>query len=283
MNTLKYFMNEQQHRVEQYLMGQLKDNDRLQFERELANDPSLKSELNLAQQEQDALDLIVEKEVRQKVRQWQQPDSSDTTPAIWLIVVFIAGLALGLWHFLPSDDMDATLPDPELKSPSSESANQSDNKVLATVDTNSALSPVPNKTINTKTYPKPVLAYNDQFLLSAVRGQNKRPEPVETIFELYRNGQYASIIQQTDNITRDNYHLTLTELRAHAFYHLRQFDKAAAEFQILAESDREPFAERSDWYLLHCYAALLPASASSYQKQYRKIADTPGHPWRDSL
>ncbi len=268
--------------IELYLLGKLNPTEKKNFEERLQREPELARAFRLQQLEHDALDLMLERDLRQKMSQWDSETPDLQSPRQRSYGGLVAGIALLVllvaaiyWLTLPvapapvpaPTDAPAGSPTPPKEVP------------MAHTDTPAAN---PTKTV------RPTRSPDDQRLLALaennyrddmIRAQLRGNSPgLDSLNLWYNQRQYPKVVAATNIIASSeaNYWRQL-ELRAHAFFQLKKYKDAALVFEQVANSNKEPFAERSDWFLLLALAAQGNAAQTRLLEQYQKIMATPDH------
>ncbi len=269
--------------IEQYLLGKLNPTEQKNFEERLQREPELARAFRLQQLEHDALDLMLERDLRHKMTQWDDDEAGAKEQPLkrpfWPLVAGIALLLLLItgiyWLTRPAQPAPSTPTEVPTVPPTAPKEIP-----MASTDTPAApLPPTPNRP-TTATNDQRLMAlvesnYRDDMIRAQLRGNNPG---LDSLNAWYNQQQFNKVIAATAIIasTEDNY-LRQLELRAHAFFHLKKYKNAAQIFEQLANSNKEPFAERSDWYYLLALAAQGDAAKTQLLVQNKKILAAPDH------
>lgn len=274
--------------IELYLLGKLNPTEQKNFEERLQREPELARAFRLQQLEHDALDLMLERDLRHKMTQWETEGVPGTSPQQRSYWPLAAGIALVLlatlgiyWYTRPVTPQPVPTP-PEVPQVPPPAPGETP---MASTDTATApLSPKPTRPAAQNDQRLIALAesnYRDDMIRAQLRGNNPGPDSLNA---WYSQQQFNKVIAATAIIasTEANY-LRQMELRAHAFFHLKKYKDAALLFEQLANSNKEPFAERSDWFYLLALAAQGDAAKTKLLVQNKKILAAPDHAFYEEV
>jgi hypothetical protein len=274
--------------IELYLLGKLNPTEQKNFEERLQREPELARAFRLQQLEHDALDLMLERDLRHKMTQWETEDAPGTSPQqrpYWPLAAGIALVLLAIlgiyWYTRPVTPKPVPTP-PEVPQVPPPAPGETP---MASTDTATApLSPTPTRPAAQNDQRLIALAernYRDDMIRAQLRGNNPG---LDSLNEWYNQQQFNKVIAATAIIasTEANY-LRQLELRAHAFFHLKKYKDAALLFEQLANSNKEPFAERSDWFYLLALAAQGDAAKTKLMVQNKKILAAPDHTFYEEV
>lgn len=283
--------------IEDYLKNRLGPEERQAFEAKIAADPALAEEVAL---HRDMMQGTPEKEVlnlrelmENAYEQWQAEQMQDTgkeeTPAGWSFslggkirwaaaAALLVAVAATVWWIqrkpaievvnqppVVSDTLKTVTPPPK--------ENIADNPVPPP-DTPPA--PKPEKPVYAALVQS---AYAETpFDAGTLMGEDieEGPNPIQKAVEAYHQGNYRETVKLLQPLPEEGRTEAL-KLRAHAYFKLKRYEQAAADFEALSAS--LSYQNDAAWYLLLCHAARLPQTKTAYEAQYAKVS-AQGHPFR---
>ena len=262
--------------IEAYLLGKLDTTQKALFEKRLLEEPALAQAFQLHQLEHQAMEVLLERDLRSKMDAWDAeaptPPATQWKKYLWIIVLLTVALA-GAGIYLLNGRTQPTTPQntPPAQKEVPDMANHAQPPISDTPN-------LPQQKTIVRNSPLIAMAeraYSDQAILSQLRNTSTDPQSVAA---QYASGQYVRVIHATDAVSPNAPdYLRQMEMRGHAFFHLKNYAKAATAFKILAESNKEPYAERSDWYLLLALAAQGEMAKKALIQQRSKILSSTEH------
>ncbi len=294
-------MNHEQlyDKIEAYLKGELSQEEKAAIEKELQTNPALALEHQWQQADLDAMETLLENDLRSKVNQWLADDEPPATPQmpapspsrasrLWAIVLLGAAIVLviALWrmewwksgrpadpHHMPaqSEESGQQAPEPaEKPAPSSAPADKPEPR---------------SEPIDTQTGHKIMAWASRQFEEVYATDDNMRgdavgtaPSPLADAIAAYRQQQYRQALEMLNKIpSGSGYDIQSLELKAHALYHLKNYREGAAAFAEVASKGLSPYMERAQWNQLMCYAAQYPATQSDFRALLMTLLADSGH------
>lgn len=299
-------MNEEQlyDKIEAYLKGTLSDEERAAVEREIQHNPEAALELQLQQVELDAMEVLLERDLRGKVNQWLDedepppPSGSDAPPPpptsrpgrLWIAALFGAAvvLAVVVWRmdWLPT----GSRPPADEVSPPAEQSPPSEPPVMAE-QTEQEPAETPKKTQEIRPGKDRASANNGMIALAGslyeeLSFSNVRKgatgageeDPLAGAEKAFENKQYRQALNLLNAIPPgSSYAVRALELKAHALYQLKNYTESAAAFTEVAATGLPPYAERAQWNQLVCYVARYPATKDSFDALLTELLEDEGH------
>ena len=234
-------------KLEQYFGNELNELEKLQLEKEMAQNPDLRQEFQKHQLAIDAIDLLIEKNIRTKFQEWQPasrvkevnsapPARSVSTKKIYFRPIAIAAsflilvaLAFTIWINLPQK----------------------------------------RETLAQHFYQTPELSKRTSFQGTA--------SELEEGFQLFENKNYQEAIPIFLKLEESSGRYAEAQyLLAHAYFQLKKFDQAIVAFKKVAASEDQRYKEKADWNLLLSYLAMNDRGPA-FQQAKQKILDHPQH------
>lgn len=302
-------MNNEQlyYKIEAYLKGALSAEERAAVEQEIASNPEAALELQLQQVELDAMEVVLENDLRSKASRWLAEDDASPPPAapesapptsgkrrfpLWPVVMLgaVAVLAVMVWRWNPSPSNGT--PELEEKKTERPAVQNPDPPGPIADDAPPAIPPPstpPSDTRRPAQSPEKnaifasAVSFYEGLSLSNVRkgGQNQANEdPLAAAARAYEQKQFRQVLALLNEVPEGrSYAIRASEMRAHALYQLKNYTESAKIFEAVAATDLPPFADRAQWNQLVCYAWLYPASKAELQVLLSTILADEGHPY----
>lgn len=278
-------------KIEAYLLKKMSPEERRTFEQEMASNPELAREVDVRHLAYDAVELMLENDLRAKMQRWNQgappappavSPSAKRIPGWWLLLgIGAAGVAV---FFYLSRPAQPTAPPVDTHQTSPQVLNElppADDSFLTQKPPEGK--PIPDKkqppnerrllAANTYTAHQSAFAPDPQR-----RGADEQEQAnYEQAVELFKKGNYRlalNFLQKTD--------LSKTEtlqLRGHTYFRLNQFEQAADDFQTLTSFS----ATRMDaqWFLALSYLAQHPREQQRFEEAIRPILEDKEHEWHE--
>lgn len=300
-------------KIEAYLKGTLSEEERAAVEREIQNNPDVALELELQQVELDAMEVLLERDLRGKVNQWLDedepppPSGSDTPPTppasrlgrLWIaallgVVVVLAVVAWRMdWFGYKSESVPT-----EKTSTEKENSNQPTPGPIATPDepTNpekSAATPKPSPEIRSVPQSPPaaggMMAYAGKFYEDLPLGNIRKgspseedQDPLSDAVNAYEKKQYRRAFELLNEEPEGSgYAIRALEMKAHTLYHLKNYKESAAAFEAVAATELPPYAERAQWNQLVCYTAQYPTTKTAFDALMAVLIADSGHVYHE--
>lgn len=296
-------------KIEAYLQGTLTAEERAAVEQEIKSNPEAALELQLQQVELDAMEVLLERDLRGKVSQWLD-DENETPPGsgngspppnprpgrLW-ITIFLAVaviLAIAIWQMgrpastnhTPSD----TTPSPAqtVSPPVGPIAGQEEDipaeKPVQPQKSTQAIRPAPDAPAAGS-----MLALANEFyeglsftnVREGITDSSDR-DPLANAIAAFEKGAFKQALKLLNEVPAgSNYIIRAREMKAHALFQLKNYSESAEIFSAVAASGIPPYAERAQWNQLVCYAATLPASQAAFDTLVAELLADDGHAYHE--
>lgn len=269
------------YKIDDYLRGRQSPGDRAAFESELAADPELAALVRQQEQESQALEVLAERDLRIRMNAWErQMPATWTTPVRarripmdylrWAVAAMLV-LAAGLWLLQPREQPDEA-------------------PIVMQPETPAAKPPVTTTKPNTTPKPRPAPGRPERrpatqptkdVIADAPRttpttAPAKRPTDYAALAdEFYRERDFLP--NQLSGGSAATKALVVKELLAHSLLKSRKYDAAIPAFQEIANSGKQPYADRAQWALALAYLHQMPQRSSALNQVLRNITARPGH------
>jgi len=287
-------------KIEAFLTGRMPPEESRSFEQALAQDEDLAIEVEMQRLEHDAMELILEKDLKSKMAKWKDnppPNPFSEPPAPlpipqpstgswkrWLPLLGAAVFVLGgVYFFLWSEDNTPVSPTAPANAPFDPMKEQ--NPVVSNEPTKEeqpfAKPTAPKKPPNSK---EPTSQKESAYLALAVneyetpsfdsgqRGSDTEKSVVEEAEIAFNARQYTKTIELLSKPEAGN-ESQVRYLRGHAYFKLKKYQKAATEFELVAANGFAPNNQDAKWYLMLAYLAQAPAERTNFLKMAEEIAD----------
>lgn len=299
-------MNDEQlyDKIEAYLKGTLSDEEHTIVEKEIQNNPQAALELQLQQVELDAMEVLLERDLRGKVNQWfdedepPSPPGSDAPPVppvlrpgrLWIAALLgaVVVLAAVVWRMdwfdsgNPSPADETPPPAEQLPPPSGPIiAEQEETAPAERPQEIQEIRPVKDKSPANNGMIALAGSFYEELSFGNVRkGTTGADEeaPLTEAIKAYENKQYRQALNLLNAIpSGSSYAVSALELKAHALYQLKSYTESAAAFAEVAATGLPPYAERAQWNQLVGYVAQYPATKTSFDALLAELLEDKGH------
>lgn len=300
-------------KIEAYLTGQLTEEESLLFEQEAANDLQLASELSLQRLEHDAMDRMLEQELRNKMASsWAvsppvNPFLEKTETKVvqldarknWRVLRIAAAvggvllIAALLWR-LSNNKPPEIVNEPPKKETSGEPSTQETPPIKVPEETE--IVETPDEPVNKKERPKeespkPERPANppsqNNYLAMAEDLYTAPSSQASSLKSGDTPSEKSTILQAAEALDEGRYKETLTLLgppaagdqsteryiRGHAYFKTGKYGAAAEEFKIIAADEFLPNYQEAQWYLLLSYLAQLPKTEKEFKALANQLAN----------
>lgn len=297
-------MREQErfYKIEAYLSGELPEAERQDFERQVENDPALALEVEMHRLEHDAMNVLVEREIRGKMQAWAQEGQEVPKPKryrwVWLVAA-LTGLLLFLWLIWDAGHRDAP-PQPEMPSlEDTSSAGEPARPGSADPSAPTGTTPVPNLPGKTEEQPKGGEKDGRQDAPAVAEENPEKGEYIALVMELYdkpqmpsqqrgggdgawrqvrqayKSGNTREAIRLLQDLSAQD--LSVQQWLGHLNFQEQEFGKAAEAFEKIMQSGGQGLAEEVDFELSLCYLAQGGPDSTPFRELLRKMLTEDGH------
>ncbi|MEO6036831.1 MAG: hypothetical protein ABIQ93_00370 [Saprospiraceae bacterium] len=291
------------HKIEDYLRGRLSSQDSAAFESELASDAGLAALVHRQRQENEALGLLNERDLRARMQAWERQAPPVMAPIrgqrlVWMrwAAAAMVVVAAGWWLFRQWSPVEAPgtvkieTPGETPKIATRPHAKPKPKTTPARPERRT--DPTPPKEVIAdapKTNPEAAKRsldyaaiadeyYRENDFFSGPASTGKGAADYDRALRDFRNGRYSDLVPQlrpggkmaaTDIKTK--------ELLAHSLLKNRQYDAAIAAFREIANGRQQPYADRAEWALSLAYLRQMPRRTNELDQMLRSITARPGH------
>ncbi len=292
------------NKIEAYLKGTLPPEERAAVKQEIASNPEAALELQLQQVELEAMEFLLEQDLRTKASHWLAEDDAPPPAApgavppaphtrrflLWPVVALgvVAVLAVLVWQLKP-----VTPPLPELEgikteNPAVQDANQSGPIAEPTIQAES-MPPADTRPPVKNAEKKAVFAaagsfYEDLPLSNVRKGEPGQADedPIAAAFRAYEQKQFRQALTLLNEVPAgSSFAVRALELKAHVLYQLKNYEESAKLFAEVVAKGLAPYNDRAQWNQLVCYAVLYPTSKAELQVLLSAILADKDHPYHE--
>ncbi|MBK8566001.1 MAG: hypothetical protein IPN76_22330 [Saprospiraceae bacterium] len=292
-------MAKHQHteKIEAYLTGQLKPDETVLFEQEMAKDEELAIEVSMRRLEHDAMELLLEKDLKAKLGKWKDnpPPNPYDAPASppnhgfswkkWLPFLGLAILVFsGLWYFMQPKEAAVQPNNWPVDTPAAPTTPQPQPNVPVATDEEKGTGTEPQAPATNPKNDKPPVQQNSRYLAlandnydvadfsSGLKGAGSEKSVFELAAEAFDAKQYAKTIELLAKKEAGN-ESQVRYLRGHALFNLKRYGQAATEFKAVADNEFAPDFLSAQWYLALSYLAQGPNNSAQFLKLVEELAD----------
>lgn len=300
-------------KIEAYLKGNLSEEERAAVEREIQTNPEVALEFQWQQVELDAMEVMLERDLRGKINQWLDEDEplpppendTHTPPNTWrpgrLWIAALLGavvvLAVAAWRMdwfgyksesVPTEKTPAERANSNQQTPGQIAEEEEPTESEKTVDPT-----IPGPEVRPAPQRPPAgggmmadagKLYEDLPLGNIRKGATVEGEqdPLSEAVNAYEQKQYRRAFELLDAVPEGNgYAIRALEMKAHTLYHLKKYKESAAAFAAVAATELPPFAERAQWNELVCYTAQYPATKAAFNALLAVLIADSGHAYHE--
>ncbi len=300
-------------KIEAYLKGNLPEEERAAVEREIQTNPEAALEFQLQQVELDAMEVMLERDLRGKIHQWLDedeplpPPKNDThTPSstsrpgrLWIAALMgaVVVLAVVAWRMDWFGNQNELAPNENKPDSKEESTHQTPGQVAAQDKPTEPEKPVDTPNTSPEIRPAPqspsagggMMAYAGKFYKD-LRLENVRKgaptgedqNPLSEAVNAYEQKQYRRAFELLNEVPEGSgYAISALEIKAHTLYHLKKYKESAAAFAAVAATELPPYAERAQWNQLVCYTAQYPATKAAFDALLAVLIADSGHTYHE--
>lgn len=229
-------------KIQDYLEGRLSSPELDAFENELKSDPDLQMEVDLQRLSGDAIELLVEENLRGELKDLHREMQGQSAPQTKvrslrrrIVPLSIAASILLVIGFFAANY----------------TAGQYDNDSLAA-------------------------DFYDNDLLQRVRGNNSASLLQEGM-DFYESGNYTEALTYLDGVTDPNLKAEAEYAAAHAHYNLGQYQEAMDNFETVMNSNDPRFTEKAEYYYLLSSLAGNQTNTEKFNNTLDKILNDEAH------
>jgi anti-sigma factor RsiW len=301
-------------KIEAYLNGNLSEEERAAVELEIQTNPEAALEFQWQQVELEAMEAMLERDLRSKIPQWLDEDEpllppENDTPSppqtsrpgrLWIAALLGAFVVLAVvaWRMDWFNFENESNPTEQTPADTENSAQQTPGQIAAPdEEPTEPEDPVDTQNTNPDVRPAPqsppagggMMAYADKFYKD-LRFENVRrgaptgedQDPLSEAISAYQQKQYSRALQLLNAVPDGGgYATSALEMKAHTLYHLKKYKESAAAFAAVAATESQPYAERSQWNLLVCYTAQYPATKAAFDALLAVFIADSGHTYHE--
>lgn len=290
-------------KIEDYLHGRLVPAERAAFEADMAADAALAALVQQQRQENTALELLAERDLRTRMSTWerQMPAVPTLQPAggryrlrwIGWAAAAVVLVVAGWWFIRPAQPVEApvavqpapppsktpTTVRPEGKTPAANPEKDlAKNTPRRETPTPQPVIPAPRE----KTVDYAALAdeYYRQstFFPSNSNSGGTGAASYDRAVQDFKKGKYSDLLSQWKKGGKLNANdLKTRELVAHSLLKNGQYDEAVNAFREIINTRSQPYADRAEWALALTYLKQMPGKEALLQKSLDRILARPGH------
>ncbi|HFA50997.1 MAG TPA: hypothetical protein ENJ95_18455 [Bacteroidetes bacterium] len=297
-------------KIEAYLTGQLPPEEARRFEQEAAKDEQLGTELKLQQLEHEAMERMLEKELKNKMASWadnppakpflEKKEAKVVQMNVWKrwpllrAAAVIGGILLTvalLRYFSSENPTDRFVNEPPKNErpdiPPANDVQKEEKKektqIVGTPEKPTDKAPAPEKKKIEK--PAPVPKPNSYLALATTAYQAPPPfssglksgsmaeekSPLLQAAGAFDSGRYAEALQLL-GLPANSEQSTKRYLRGHVYFQLKNYRAAADEFAAVASDEFLPNYQEAQWYLLLSYLAQVPEKKKKFETLAKQLA-----------
>ena len=280
-------------KIDNYLKGQLNETDLKTFEAAINADESLAKAVAVFKLEKEAIELLIEDDLRAKTTRWKSEKINKKPPSFlsfsrntegvsflknkyfYLFLSLLIALILIAFLYLINAKKALNTPIDKLKR--NELRLDTIKKEQKTIP--NSINKTPIKTDNKiqksiVNIPKTAIEKEDNYLV-LVNSMYDNPDFSETnrdintviysmrfntfknLTNAWRSDDFKQVIVLSESIkANDTNYLNSQEITAHAYFKLNQFSKAEMLFSAIIPSTKGEMSENAQWYRLLCLMAL---------------------------
>jgi hypothetical protein len=271
-------------KLEDYLQGKLSIEDKNALESALKKDENLQKSLNIARDEWAARELLVEDDLRKKIKtqfktQHNSSKSSISSVKIGFYLILLTILGALLWYLNHKSDSIDNSPKMEIPTPTvnpmpikTDTLNQT--KPNSPNNLRNAIKPnlsIPSQQIATNYQQIALAHYKQPSDLLSIRNTSLK-DNYNLALEAFRAENYQETAKLLENSLVENNPFSF-RLKAFAYFKSGSYDLAYRDFQFLQKDDI--FRNEAQWMTLLCSLASNKNSKETFLIDLNKIlADT---------
>lgn len=290
------------HKIEDYLRDRLSPQDRAAFESDMAADAELAALVQRQKQENQALELLAERDLRARMNAWERQMPATLTPAggryrlkwvRWAAAAMVV-FAAGWWLIRQTGPVEAPVavqPETPATSPKTTPAPKQPERRPKTetpkeviTDASKRPAPVPKTTPPApvqKTVDYAALAdefYRERDFFPAGQSTGSGAAGYDQALQDFKKGKYSDILPKLRPGGKlDSKDLKTKELLAHSLLKSGQYDAAIAAFREIVNTRKQPYADKAEWAMALTYLRQMPGKSAELDRALSRIVARPGH------
>ncbi len=267
------------HKIDDYLRGRLSPEDRAVFESDMAADLPLAALVRRQAQENQALEVLAERDLRVRMNAWERQMPATLTPAggrhrrdwmRWAVAAMLV-IAAGWWILqrprgTAVEAPVAGQPEAPVGRPTTPPKSKPAPKPV----------PVPNRPERRPDTRPPQEVIADAPTPTPPAPAKRPTDYAALADEFYRERDFISPKRIGGGLAKE---VIVKELLAHSLLKSRKYDAAITAFQEVVNTRKQPYADRAEWALALAYLHQMPRRNSALQQVLRNIKARPGHPF----
>lgn len=296
-------------KIDDYLRGRLSPQDRAAFESDMAADAELAALVQRQKQENQALELFAERDLRARMNTWERQMPPMLAPAggryrlkwvRWAAAAMLV-FAAGWWLIRQTGPVEApvavqpqtpvTTPktNPKTAPPPKQQERRPKTEPSKDVITDASKRPVPGSKTTPPASVKKTIDYAaiaDQFYRERdffpSQSGGSGAAGYDQALQDFKKGRYSDILPKLRPGGKlDSKDLKTKELLAHSLLQSRQYDAAIAAFREIVNSRKQPYTDKAYWAMALTYLRQMPERRSELDQVLRNIAARPNHLFYD--
>lgn len=294
------------HKIQDYLLGRLSPRDRAAFDSDMAADDQLAARVRRQQQENQALELLAERDLRVRMNAWErQMPATTLAPAggryrltwvKWAAAALVV-LAAGWWMIdrtnTPVEAPVAVQPETPQAAPktSPKPAPGRPQRRPNSESQQDVITDAPNGPSKPRRIPPPVPAkktvdyaaladefYRERDFFPAGQSTGSGAAGYDRAVQDFKKGKYSDLLPQLRRGGKlDTKDMKVKELLAHSLLKNGQYNAAVAAFREIVNSRRQPYADKAEWALALVYLRQMPGRAGELDRALERMVARPGH------
>jgi tetratricopeptide (TPR) repeat protein len=294
-------------KIDDYLRGRLSPADKVAFEAEMAADATLAALVYRQKQENQALEVLAERDLRTRMNAWERQAPAALAPAggryrlgwmKWAAAALVV-LAAGWWIIdRTTTKMEAPVAvqpvpqeTPGKNAPKTTPLPTRPQRRLETPSPRDRVADVPKPSVTPgKTAPLPPAKktidyaalsnefYRERDFFPPGQSTGTGAAGYDRAVQDFKKGKYSDLLPQLRKGGKlASNDLKTKELLAHSLLKSGQYDAAVTAFREIVNTRNQPYADRAEWALALVYLRQMPARSAELNRALERIAARPGH------
>lgn len=276
-----------QERAEKYLLGEMAPEEQAAFTMEMERNPELRSLVQEQRLELDAMDVLVARDLRARMAQWERESPPDgSLRRFWWILPLALGGILILLFFFPKEPPQEvpTAPPKAEQTPAPVPAPVPQEAPPPPAPSGPAAAPQANRETGARPYIALALAYYETPRPNGEWRSTGEPAAASNLYAealdalgKSRFSEALALIRQMDPSQAES----AAFLKGHALFGLKRYREAAGEFRSLTDPPSLSYRDAADWNEVLCLLAVSQRSdRQSLEQRLQTIAADEAHPYR---